>query len=165
MGNSRDKGSSARAEFKSEVDELTKIPLQDIKNDEAEAVENGHSEPLYESDDNDIPARETWAKKVEFILASIGYAVGLGNVWRFPYLVFENGGGAFLIPYLTMLFLCGMPLFCMELSIGQYFSLGPVTSWTALCPIAKGKREFLVSCLINCLFLKNCVVVRNREKG
>lgn len=82
--------------------------------------------------------REKWGKKVEFFLACIGYAVGLGNVWRFPYLCFENGGGAFLIPYVCMLFLCGMPLFFMELALGQFVSLGPVTSWAAICPLAKG---------------------------
>lgn len=143
MGNPEEKSANARAEFKDDSEQFTKIPLQEMKNgsDETEAVENGHS-VLLENSDDDIPARETWAKKIEFILASIGYAVGLGNVWRFPYLVFQNGGGAFLIPYFLMLFLCGMPLFCMELSIGQYFSLGPVTSWTALCPIAKGKLTF-----------------------
>ena len=140
MGNSRGKEPGADAELKNEADRLTKIPLQDMKNDEAEAVENGHSILL--GSNSDLPARETWAKKMEFILASIGYAVGLGNVWRFPYLVFQNGGGAFLIPYFTMLLVCGMPLFCMELSIGQYFSLGPVTSWTALCPIAKGMKIY-----------------------
>ncbi|KAK3745577.1 hypothetical protein QZH41_005071 [Actinostola sp. cb2023] len=83
--------------------------------------------------------REHWGRKVEFFLACIGYAVGLGNVWRFPYLCFKNGGGAFLIPYLTMLLLCGIPLFFMELSLGQLIALGPVTSWAAICPLAKGK--------------------------
>ena len=151
MGNSKEKGSND--EYQNEIDELAKIPLQEMKNDEAEAVENGHSIPHYNTDDNDIPARETWSKKIEFILASIGYAVGLGNVWRFPYLVFQNGGGAFLIPYFTMLFLCGMPLFCMELSIGQYFSLGPVTSWTALCPLAKGERRHFYFCVLHCVFV------------
>ena len=82
--------------------------------------------------------REQWGKKAEFFLACIGYAVGLGNVWRFPYLAFKNGGGAFLIPYIIMLFLVGMPLFFMELALGQYVSLGPVTSWAAICPLGKG---------------------------
>ena len=139
MGLLKDKGSNARGEVNAETVELTKVETREMKNDDVERNENGYSTLLHNSENDDIPERETWAKKVEFILASIGYAVGLGNVWRFPYLVFQNGGGAFLIPYFTMLFLCGMPLFCMELSIGQYFSLGPVTSWTALCPIAKGK--------------------------
>lgn len=82
--------------------------------------------------------REKWSKKVEFFLSAIGYAVGLGNVWRFPYLAFKHGGGAFLIPYILMLIICGMPLFFMELALGQHISLGPVSSWAAICPIAKG---------------------------
>lgn len=93
--------------------------------------------------------REKWGKKVEFFLACIGYAVGLGNVWRFPYLCYENGGGAFLIPYVCMLLLCGMPLFFMELALGQFVSLGPVTSWAAICPLAKGMKK--------CLFFKQTI--------
>ncbi len=86
--------------------------------------------------------REKWGKKVEFFLSAIGYAVGLGNVWRFPYLAFKHGGGAFLIPYIFMLFICGMPLFFMELALGQHISLGPVSSWAAICPIAKGMYRY-----------------------
>ncbi len=49
--------------------------------------------------------REKWSSSIGFILASIGSAVGIGNIWRFPYMVGENGGGAFLIPYLIAVFL------------------------------------------------------------
>lgn len=52
--------------------------------------------------------RETWDQKVEFLLAVIGFAVDLGNVWRFPYICYQNGGGAFLIPYCVMLVLGGL---------------------------------------------------------
>lgn len=52
--------------------------------------------------------RETWDQKVEFLLAVIGFAVDLGNVWRFPYICYQNGGGAFLIPYCIMLLLGGL---------------------------------------------------------
>uniref|UniRef100_A0A8C2A290 Transporter n=1 Tax=Cyprinus carpio TaxID=7962 RepID=A0A8C2A290_CYPCA len=76
--------------------------------------------------------------KDKFVLASIGYAVGLGNVWRFPYLCYRSGGGAFLIPYLIMLFLCGIPLLFMEFTVGQYTRLGPVHALAKICPLFKG---------------------------
>lgn len=99
--------------------------------------------------------REKWGKKIDFMLSCIGYAVGLGNVWRFPYLCYENGGATFLIPYFIMLAINGIPLFYMELAIGQYLSLGTVGAWTALCPIARGigfgmiMVSFLVSIYYN----------------
>lgn len=73
--------------------------------------------------------RAGWSNQVEFILTLIGYAVGLGNVWRFPYLAYKNGGGAFLIPYFVSLALIGVPLFFLELSFGQFASLGPIKIW------------------------------------
>ncbi|XP_014775516.1 sodium- and chloride-dependent glycine transporter 1 isoform X1 [Octopus bimaculoides] len=81
--------------------------------------------------------REQWGHKVEFILSLVGYAVGLGNIWRFPYLAYENGGGAFLIPYAIMLFVAGLPLFFLELCFGQFSSLGSVTIWK-VSPAFKG---------------------------
>lgn len=95
-------------------------------------IEDGPEEVEIEDD------REKWGKKLDFMLSCIGYAVGLGNVWRFPYLCYENGGATFLIPYFIMLAINGIPLFYMELAIGQYLSLGTVGAWTALCPIARG---------------------------
>ncbi|GLD53972.1 sodium- and chloride-dependent GABA transporter ine-like isoform X1 [Lates japonicus] len=81
--------------------------------------------------------RPTWSGQLEFILASVGYAVGLGNVWRFPYLCYNSGGGAFMVPYFTMLFLCGVPLLFMEYVIGQYTRLGPVHAIAKICPLLK----------------------------
>ncbi|KAK6313222.1 hypothetical protein J4Q44_G00165690 [Coregonus suidteri] len=83
--------------------------------------------------------RATWGRRLEFVLASVGYAVGLGNVWRFPYLCYRSGGGAFLIPYFLMLFLCGIPLLFMEFAIGQYTRLGPVHALAKICPLFKGE--------------------------
>jgi len=60
-----------------------------------------------------------WGSRMGFILAAIGSAVGLGNIWRFPYLAYENGGGAFLIPYLVALFTAGIPLLILEFGIGH----------------------------------------------
>ncbi len=63
--------------------------------------------------------RPQWKSRLGFILAAIGSAVGLGNIWRFSYLVYDNGGGAFLIPYLVALVVVGIPLMILELGIGH----------------------------------------------
>lgn len=63
--------------------------------------------------------RPQWRTHIGFILAAIGSAVGLGNIWRFPYLCYKNGGGAFLIPYFTALLVVGLPLMILEISLGH----------------------------------------------
>jgi NSS family neurotransmitter:Na+ symporter len=64
-------------------------------------------------------ARERWNSRTAFIMAAVGSAVGLGNVWRFPATCYENGGGAFFIPYLVALLTAGIPLMILEMGIGQ----------------------------------------------
>lgn len=107
------------------------------------------------------------------MLSTIGYAVGLGNIWRFPYLVYKNGGGkyllcddllvlemlsittidivsnpslwagAFLIPYFVMLVVTGIPLFFLESALGQFCSQGPINIWRSV-PILQGKTTIRV---------------------
>lgn len=65
--------------------------------------------------------REQWGSKIGFILAAVGSAVGLGNIWRFPYIAYSNGGGAFLIPYFFAIFTAGIPLLILEYGMGHKF--------------------------------------------
>uniref|UniRef100_I3K4P8 Transporter n=1 Tax=Oreochromis niloticus TaxID=8128 RepID=I3K4P8_ORENI len=90
------------------------------------------------ADADQEPTRPTWSRQIEFTLAGIGCAVGLGNVWRFPYLCYRSGGGAFLVPYLLMLVVLGIPLLYMELTVGQYTRRGPVLALATVCPLLKG---------------------------
>ncbi|KAA8591981.1 hypothetical protein FQN60_017355, partial [Etheostoma spectabile] len=86
----------------------------------------------------DKEARPSWDNPLQFVLACVSYAVGLGNVWRFPYLCQMHGGGGFLIPYFIMLILEGIPLFYLELAIGQKMRLGSIGAWTAISPYLGG---------------------------
>uniref|UniRef100_A0A7M4F1L8 Transporter n=1 Tax=Crocodylus porosus TaxID=8502 RepID=A0A7M4F1L8_CROPO len=83
-------------------------------------------------------SRDKWSKKMDFLLSVIGFAVDLGNVWRFPYICYQNGGGAFLIPYTLMAVFGGVPLFYMELALGQFHRTGAIPIWKRICPIFKG---------------------------
>ncbi|KAL3058717.1 hypothetical protein OYC64_010800 [Pagothenia borchgrevinki] len=82
--------------------------------------------------------RGEWSNKIEFLLAVAGQIIGLGNVWRFPYLCYKNGGGVFFIPYILFLFTCGIPLFLLETSLGQYTKQGSITCWRKICPLFEG---------------------------
>ncbi|AVF74925.1 sodium-dependent transporter [Vibrio alginolyticus] len=65
--------------------------------------------------------REQWGSRAGFILAAVGSAIGLGNIWRFPYMAYENGGGAFFIPYIFAMITAGIPFMILEFSMGQKY--------------------------------------------
>ncbi|XP_052760756.1 sodium- and chloride-dependent glycine transporter 2-like isoform X2 [Mya arenaria] len=81
--------------------------------------------------------RGYWDSQYEFLFSVLGCMVGLGNVWRFPYLCYKNGGGAFLIPYFIFMFLCAMPIFFLEMAYTQFSNLGPGKAWICV-PILRG---------------------------
>ena len=83
--------------------------------------------------------REIWDSRVAFIMAAIGSAVGLGNIWRFPATAYENGGGAFLIPYFVALFTAGIPIMMIEFWLGKKFQLAAPNAFEK---IKKGWRFF-----------------------
>jgi NSS family neurotransmitter:Na+ symporter len=77
---------------------------------------------------------EQWSSKFGFILAAIGSAVGIGNIWRFSAVLGQNGGGAYLIPYLIAVFLFAMPLMILELAMGRHFRADVVTAFRRVDP-------------------------------
>ena len=87
-------------------------------------------------------ARQRWASRTVFLLAAVGSAVGLGNVWRFPYLAGKYGGGAFLIPYLIALITVGVPMLILEFVVGQKMQQGTIGSFRKLHPSAGGLGIF-----------------------
>lgn len=76
--------------------------------------------------------RENWGSRFGFIMAAAGFSIGLGNIWRFPYLVGTNGGGAFVLVYLIICLVIGIPLFTMEMSLGRKTQLNPVEGMRSL---------------------------------
>ncbi|XP_055595424.1 sodium- and chloride-dependent glycine transporter 2-like [Uranotaenia lowii] len=103
-------------------------------------INNQTMQPHYGSDEEDevLTKRGSWTGRFDFILSLLGYSVGLGNVWRFPYLCYNNGGGAFLIPFTIMLIIAGLPLMFMELSLAQYAGLGPAVLFKRFSPLFQG---------------------------
>nr|XP_031298595.1 LOW QUALITY PROTEIN: sodium-dependent dopamine transporter [Camelus dromedarius] len=101
--------------------------------------------------------RETWGKKIDFLLSVIGFAVDLANVWRFPYLCYKNGGGAFLVPYLLFMVIAGMPLFYMELALGQFNREGAAGVWK-ICPLLKGVGYTVILISLYVGFFYNVII-------
>ncbi|KAK1173429.1 sodium-dependent neutral amino acid transporter B(0)AT1-like [Acipenser oxyrinchus oxyrinchus] len=82
--------------------------------------------------------RPKWDNKTQYMLTCVGFCVGLGNVWRFPYLCQKYGGGAFMIPFLILLVVQGIPLLHMEFAIGQRLRKGSVGVWNGIHPYLGG---------------------------
>lgn len=78
------------------------------------------------------PKREQWNSKIGFILAAAGSAIGLGNIWRFPYIMGENGGAAFIVVFLLCIIIIGLPALIAEILIGRATQLNPVGAFKAL---------------------------------
>ncbi|KAM9815979.1 sodium-dependent neutral amino acid transporter B(0)AT2 isoform 1-T2 [Syngnathus typhle] len=108
-------------------------------------VEEGGSDGEEEEEE-----RPAWNSKLQYILAQVGFSVGLGNVWRFPYLCQKNGGGAYLVPYLILLVLIGIPLFFLELAVGQRIRRGSIGVWNYISPRLGGIG--FASCVV-CFFV------------
>ncbi len=89
--------------------------------------------------------REQWGSRFGFIMAAVGSAIGLGNIWRFPYQAYDNGGGAFLIPYFFAMLTAGIPMLILEFGIGHKIKGAAPTVFARLSNTfgTKGKWEWL----------------------
>eukprot|EP00088_Acartia_fossae_P067423 TRINITY_DN841_c0_g1_i1.p1 TRINITY_DN841_c0_g1~~TRINITY_DN841_c0_g1_i1.p1 ORF type:complete len:732 (+),score=100.79 TRINITY_DN841_c0_g1_i1:33-2228(+) len=116
-----------------------KPPLEDtIDSGIARSIKGNNPENTMTGNNGDESERGNWTNQIEFFLSCLAYAVGIGNVWRFPYKCYKNGGGVFLIPYLIMLFLAALPLFYLELALGQFSQLGPNKIFGKIAPLFRG---------------------------
>ena len=98
-------------------------------------------------------ARETLKSRFGFILLSAGCAIGIGNVWKFPYLVGQNGGGAFVLLYLFFLIVLGIPVMTMEFSLGRAARRSPVRMYQRLTPEKWGWHWHGYACWFGCIIL------------
>lgn len=126
--------------------EFTKVQItkksvdgsQDVSHPEAVTVSVYTVNALNSSDsDASGSPRDKWTRNIEFLLSCVALSVGFGNVWRFPYTALNNGGGAFVIPYLVVLLVVGRPLYYLEMIVGQFSSRGCVKVFD-MCPLMRG---------------------------
>ncbi|XP_026282924.1 sodium- and chloride-dependent GABA transporter 1-like [Frankliniella occidentalis] len=103
-------------------------------------------------------ARGGWDNQLDFLFSCISVSVGLGNVWRFPYLCYKNGGGTFLLTYFVAMVFCGIPMFFQEVALGQYLGAGGMTLVGTLCPILRG-TGYATMAIVFLLDVYYCVIV------
>ncbi len=97
--------------------------------------------------------RENFNSRIGFILVSAGCAIGIGNVWKFPYLAGQNGGGYFVLFYLLFLIIMGIPVMTMELAVGRASRKSAVLGYKALEPAGSKWHWHGWACVIGCLLL------------
>lgn len=119
-----------------ELNHLRHFPLVNsryIADDDSEEEEDDEK-----GSNRDIPEKTAWAGKSEFMFTGIVLALGLNNLWRFPYFCYKFHAGSFLFAYITSTMLVGLPFLSMEYALGQLTRRGPIAAFGGLCPLLKG---------------------------
>lgn len=114
------------------------LPTDDDRTVTTESEIDGYTGEESQQGSSEPAARAGWNSKIEYFLAQVGFSVGLGNVWRFPYLCHQNGGGAFLLLYVLLMLVVGIPLFFLELAAGQAIRQGSIGVWKYISPRLAG---------------------------
>ena len=97
---------------------------------------------------NESSAREHWSGGLGFILAAAGSAIGLGNIWKFPYITGENGGGAFVLVYLLCITVIGVPVMLCEITLGRHTQRNPVGAFRMLNPPVSRLAHLIGLCMV-----------------
>ncbi|MFZ0565087.1 MAG: sodium-dependent transporter [Chlamydiales bacterium] len=103
--------------------------------------------------------RENWGSRIGFLMATVGSAIGLGSLWKFPYATGDNGGGAFVLAYLIFTFCIGLPVFMGELVIGRSSQRSPVNAFGELSELQKNWRIVGWSCVLVTLLVLSFYIV------
>lgn len=106
--------------------------------------------------------RGQWSSQVGFVLAAAGSAVGLGNIWRFPYMTGENGGGAFLLVYLLCVICFGLPVMLLEISLGRATQRNPVGAIEAVAPRSRWRALGFLALLTGLCILSYYSVIAGK---
>ncbi|XP_029311955.1 LOW QUALITY PROTEIN: sodium-dependent neutral amino acid transporter B(0)AT2-like [Cottoperca gobio] len=114
------------------------LPTDDDGTETTESGIDGYAGEEGQPGLSEPAARAGWNSKIEYFLAQVGFSVGLGNVWRFPYLCHQNGGGSFLLLYVLLMLIVGIPLFFLELAAGQAIRQGSIGVWKYISPRLAG---------------------------
>ncbi|XP_030768074.1 sodium-dependent nutrient amino acid transporter 1-like [Sitophilus oryzae] len=109
-----------------------------VDNSEEVTATKNTSQENTENEESNEENRVQWDNPIEFLLSCIAMNVGLGNIWRFPFVAYENGGGAFLIPYILVLMFMGRPMYYLEACMGQFVNRGNVKMFESLALGLKG---------------------------
>lgn len=104
-----------------------------------------------EDSDGSSVSREKWDNKLQSFLTMMGFIVGVGNLWRFPYMCMKNGGGAFLVPFILSGIFLAYPIFLIEVALGQFTAKAIHKCWEA-CPLLKGIGYGMLISLFICVY-------------
>ncbi|XP_045191964.2 sodium-dependent dopamine transporter-like [Mercenaria mercenaria] len=116
------------------MDECEGTPLREDNNPSKESKESDNSR---DSDISGMKKKSQFSGSCSFMVSLLGYSMGTSDFWRFPYLVFRNGGGAFLLPFALFMVLVGLPMLFFEVSVSQFSGKGPLSMWS-IAPFFKG---------------------------